>query len=94
MTAALKSVQGVTVVTEPKPATGEQNRRASTVAVIEVADAAMLKAVKAAIEAANTPHKGQNAPTIALCAEGKTDAATPQAVRQAVQAGTLKRVEL
>ena len=94
MTAALKSVNGVTVVTEPKPAAGAQNRRASTVAVIELSGAADLKAVKAAIEAANTPHKGQNAPTIALAAEGKADEATPQAVRQAVQGGKLKRVEL
>jgi hypothetical protein len=93
LTAALKSVQGVKVVSEPKPAAA-QARRASTVAVIEVADAAALKAVKAAVEGANTPHKGQNAPTIALCAEGKTDAATPMAVRQAVQSGALKRVEL
>ena len=93
MTAALKSVKGVTVVTEPKPAAA-QARNASTIAVIEVAGDASLAAVKAAVAAANTPHKGTNAPTLALVAEGKTDAATPQAVRQAVRDGKLKAVQL
>ncbi len=67
---------------------------ASTVAVVEVADVATLKALQAAVAAANTPHKGTNAPTIALAAEGKADELTPRAVRQAVTSGKLKRVEL
>lgn len=67
---------------------------ASTIAVVEVSDASALAKLKAAVAAANTPHKGNNAPSIALAAEGKTDAATPRDVRQAVQSGKLKRVEL
>ena len=93
MTAALKSVKGVTVVTEPKPAAA-QARNASTVAIVEVPDEATLKALKAAVAAANTPHKGTNAPTIALAAEGKADDMTPRGVRQAVQSGKLKAVQL
>jgi hypothetical protein len=95
LTAALKSVKGVTVLTEPKQATGDQNRRAATVAIVEAPDTATLKAIKTAVEAANTPHKAQNAPTLLVAAEGKVDGeSTLQAVRQAVQSGKLKRVEL
>lgn len=87
MASAIQSVEGAKVVVAPKRGTGPAGE---TIAIVELGGKANLAAVTAAVEAAQTPHRGQSAPDVDGVLPGKVKAGTtPEQIADALKKANL-----
>jgi hypothetical protein len=84
---AIKSVEGVKVLTAPGKGSGDQGL---AIAVVEVGGKAKLSDITAAIEKAKTPHSAKMAPGVVGVLPFKVKAsATPEALHEALKKADL-----
>jgi hypothetical protein len=84
---AIRSVEGVKIVTPPKQAAGPL---AQSLTVVELGDKVSLSAVTAAVEGAKTPHSAQSPPGVATIIRAKLKPdTTPEAIADALRKANL-----
>ncbi|HZO87241.1 MAG TPA: hypothetical protein VFB38_02810 [Chthonomonadaceae bacterium] len=86
----MKSVEGVTVITEPKPG----GKNAQSLAIVELSGKASLGKLLTALEAAKTPHAEKAPPGAEAVIPGRLKpTATPEAIMSALDKAGLTASE-